>query len=110
MPPRTWFYIVPYSFSLHPTAPIFFFPFVLLRLVGEAFLLLTRITELLSSATPFSISDSSALLRPRVYNSNYPPSSGPIFLLRPDHSVRCQSADLYLASAYIGDSPYTLSG
>jgi hypothetical protein len=60
-------------------------------------LLLTRITELLSSATPFSMSDSSALLRPRVCNSNCPPSSGPVFLLRPDHGVRDQSADLYLA-------------
>jgi hypothetical protein len=70
---------------------------------------LTRITELLSSATPFSMSASSALLRPRVCNSNCLPS-GPVFLLRPDHSVRCQSADLYLASAHIGDSPYTLLG
>lgn len=56
-------------FSFSPSFPLHF--------GGEAFLPLARITELLSTATPFSPYDSSALLRPRDCNLSYPPSSGP---------------------------------
>ena len=85
MPPRAWFYIVP-MLPLHPTAPIFFFAFFLLPLAVEAFSPLTRITELLSSATPVSrvtlclFCDPAIAIRAAFHPALFPPS--------PDHAAR----------------------
>lgn len=75
---RAWLYIDP-CFPLPILQLGFSFsPFFSLRLAGEAFLLLIRITELLSSATPFPC-DSSTFLRSRDGNPRRPPSSCPVF-------------------------------